>query len=116
MKLTNRKCETATREKDGASLLDKDLLDWAEYFLLGLKNQIEKIDSLRADLDYQTTKEFNHFSDGSVDGTDNTKALVGQLSDDTKLIVTTIQKLNTAISKAQYTDKMLDLKDKRIVF
>jgi len=33
----------------------------------------------RADLDYQTTKEFNFFSDGSVDGTDNTKALVGQL-------------------------------------
>jgi type I restriction enzyme R subunit len=30
----------------------------------------------RADLDYQTTKEFNYFSDGSVDGTDNTKALV----------------------------------------
>lgn len=70
----------------------------------------------RADLDYQTTKEFNHFSDGSVDGTDNTKALVKQLSDDTKLIVTTIQKLNTAISKAQYTDQMDELKDKRIVF
>lgn len=70
----------------------------------------------RADLDYQTTKEFNHFSDGSVDGTDNTKALVKQLTDDTKLIVTTIQKLNAAISKAQYTDKMADLKDKRIVF
>lgn len=70
----------------------------------------------RADLDYQTTKEFNHFSEGSVDGTDNTKELVKQLADDTKLIVTTIQKLNTAISKAQYTDKMADLKDKRIVF
>ncbi|MBU0627497.1 DEAD/DEAH box helicase family protein, partial [Patescibacteria group bacterium] len=49
----------------------------------------------RKDLDYQTTKEFNSFSDGSVDGTDNTQALVRQFGDDTKLIVTTIQKLNT---------------------
>jgi Fic family protein len=28
------------------SLQDKDVLAWAEYFLLGLKNEIEKIDSL----------------------------------------------------------------------
>ena len=70
----------------------------------------------RKDLDYQTTKEFNSFSDGSVDGTDNTQALVRQFSDDTKLIVTTIQKLNTAISKKQYLEKMEKLKDKHIVF
>lgn len=70
----------------------------------------------RKDLDYQTTKEFNSFSDGSVDGTDNTKALVKQFGDDTKLIVTTIQKLNTAISKKQYLSKMEKLQDKHIVF
>ncbi|MBX9808638.1 MAG: HsdR family type I site-specific deoxyribonuclease, partial [Flavobacteriaceae bacterium] len=70
----------------------------------------------RKDLDYQTTKEFNSFSKGSIDGTDNTKALVNQFTDDTKLIVTTIQKLNTAISKKQYLDKMTKLKDERIVF
>jgi type I restriction enzyme R subunit len=70
----------------------------------------------RKDLDYQTTKEFNSFSKGSIDGTDNTKALVNQFTDDTKLIVTTIQKLNTAISKKQYLDKMAKLKDERIVF
>ena len=70
----------------------------------------------RKDLDYQTTKEFNSFSDGSVDGTDNTKALVKQFSDDTKLIVTTIQKLNTAISKKQYLTQMEKIKDKHIVF
>lgn len=70
----------------------------------------------RKDLDYQTTKEFNSFSDGSVDGTDNTKALVKQFSDDTKLIVTTIQKLNTAISKKQYLSQMQELQDKHIVF
>jgi type I restriction enzyme R subunit len=51
----------------------------------------------RKDLDYQTTKEFNSFSKGSIDGTDNTKALVKQFTDDTKLIVTTIQKLGSLI-------------------
>jgi len=56
----------------------------------------------RNDLDYQTTREFNYFSEGSVDGTDNTAQLVKQLADNTKLIVTTIQKLNTAISKQYY--------------
>jgi len=70
----------------------------------------------RKDLDYQTTKEFNSFSQGSVDGTDNTKALVKQFGDDTKLIVTTIQKLNTAIKKVRYSQSMEKLKDKHIVF
>jgi type I restriction enzyme R subunit len=80
----------------------------------------------RKDLDYQTTKEFNSFSDGSVDGTDNTKNLVEQFAGsyktnkgehkDSPLIVTTIQKLNTAISKDKYLSKMAQLKDKKIVF
>ncbi len=70
----------------------------------------------RKDLDYQTTKEFNSFSKGSIDGTDNTKALVKQFEDDTKLIVTTIQKLNTAISKKRYLQKMQNLQDERMVF
>lgn len=70
----------------------------------------------RKDLDYQTTKEFNSFSKGSIDGTDNTNALVDQFEDDTKLIVTTIQKLNTAISKKRYLQKMQNLQDEPIVF
>ncbi|MBK6930016.1 MAG: type I restriction endonuclease subunit R [Saprospirales bacterium] len=70
----------------------------------------------RNDLDYQTTREFNHFSEGSVDGTSNTNALVRQFSDDTRLIVTTIQKLNTAISKPAYLARMEQLRDKRVVF
>ena len=70
----------------------------------------------RRDLDYQTTKEFNNFSGGSVDGTDNTKALVKQFTDDTKLLVTTIQKLNNAIGSERYTSQMEPLKEKRIVF
>jgi type I restriction enzyme, R subunit len=70
----------------------------------------------RKDLDYQTTKEFNSFSKGSVDGTDNTIQLVRQFTDDTKLIVTTIQKLNTAITKKHFLDRMEALRDERIVF
>lgn len=70
----------------------------------------------RKDLDYQTTKEFNSFSQGSVDGTDNTASLVKQFNDDTRLIVTTIQKLNTAINKQRYLEKMENLRDKHIVF
>ncbi len=70
----------------------------------------------RKDLDYQTNKEFNSFSKGSIDGTANTKSLVTQFADDTKLIVTTIQKLNTAISKKKYLSKMEKLQGEKIVF
>jgi len=70
----------------------------------------------RKDLDYQTTKEFNSFSDGSVDGTDNTGALVKQFADSTKLIVTTIQKLNNAITRERHLKVMDGMKDKHIVF
>jgi type I restriction enzyme R subunit len=70
----------------------------------------------RKDLDYQTIKEFDSFSKGSVDATNNTTALVRQFSDDTRLIVTTIQKLNTAVSKKRHAGKMDLLKDKKMVF
>ncbi len=70
----------------------------------------------RKDLDIQTTKEFNSFSDGSVDGTSNTNNLVNQLKDSkTKLIVTTIQKLDIAISRDSYTSQFTNLADERVV-
>lgn len=70
----------------------------------------------RKDLDYQTTKEFNSFCKGSIDGTNNTDTLVRQLTGDNKLIVTTIQKLNTAICKQRYVGKMETLRKERIIF
>ncbi len=70
----------------------------------------------RKDLDYQTTREFNEFSKGSVDGTEDTGTLVQQLGDGTDLIVTTIQKLNTAITGTRYERRMAHLRDKRVVF
>ncbi len=71
----------------------------------------------RKDLDFQTAREFNGFCKDSVDNTNNTHSLVRQLNDDSsKLIVTTIQKLNNAIIKERYLDKITHLQDKKIVF
>lgn len=70
----------------------------------------------RKDLDIQTTKEFNSFSDGAVDGTDNTRNLVKQLKDPNRtLIVTTIQKLDRAISREHYLKELKELADQKIV-
>lgn len=55
----------------------------------------------RSDLDNQTTKEFNNFEEGSVDGTDTTSILGKHLKDPKrKLLITTIQKLSNAISRS----------------
>jgi len=70
----------------------------------------------RKDLDYQTATEFNSFKPGAVDMTENTKSLVDQFSDNTKLIVTTIQKLNNAIKNSRYRKSMEHLQDKKMVF
>lgn len=71
----------------------------------------------RNDLDTQTIREFNGFKDGSVDSTTNTHNLVKQFGNpDNKLIVTTIQKLNNAVSSERHLLKMDNHRDKKIVF
>ncbi|MGF1889897.1 type I restriction endonuclease subunit R [Vibrio campbellii] len=82
----------------------------------------------RKDLDYQTALEFNAFAKGCVDSTDNTNMLFHQLIDkpikgkkvnenrNSKLVVTTLQKLNNVVTKKRYLNEMGALKDKRIVF
>lgn len=70
----------------------------------------------RNDLDYKTMIDFNEYKKDSVDVTNNTRALVNQLADGTKLVLTTIQKLNRAISKNRYSSKMEFLQDKKVVF
>jgi len=79
----------------------------------------------RKDLDYQTMKEFNAFKEGSVDSTVNTNSLVNQflgkfkdkkgVRKDSDLIITTIQKLNNAIS-GHYRKQLEPLKNERFVF
>ncbi|WP_087545245.1 type I restriction endonuclease subunit R [Acinetobacter sp. WCHA29] len=71
----------------------------------------------RNDLDTQTSREFNAFKAESVDSTDSTHTLVKQLDQrHDKLIVTTIQKLNRAISTDRYLEQINYLKDKKVVF
>jgi len=71
----------------------------------------------RKDLDYQTAREFNGFCKGSVDETTNTHTLVKQLNDNgTKLILTTIQKLNNAIMNPRHLSHVAHLQDKKFVF
>lgn len=71
----------------------------------------------RNDLDTQTAREFNAFKAESVDSTDNTSTLVNQLDQrHDKLIVTTIQKLNKAISTDRYLEYIDYLKEKKVVF
>lgn len=70
----------------------------------------------RKDLDIQTTKEFNSFSAGSVDGTNNTRNLVKQLKDkNRKLIVTTIQKLDIAIGRESYLEQFEYLRGEKVI-
>ncbi|WP_188050349.1 type I restriction endonuclease subunit R [Flavobacterium sp. GP15] len=69
----------------------------------------------RKDLDYQTMNEFNAFKKDSVDVTDNTQSLVRQLTDNTKLVLTTIQKLNNAVSD-RFKNSIEPLRHKKIVF
>ena len=71
----------------------------------------------RNDLDTQTSREFNAFKAESVDSTDSTHTLVKQLDQrHDKLIVTTIQKLNRAISTDRYLEYIDYLKDQKVVF
>lgn len=76
----------------------------------------------RKDLDRQTREEFNKFQENCVEENTNTGTLVRRmLSDDyaDKVIVTTIQKLSVALdssNKNNYKDRLIHLKDKRIVF
>lgn len=76
----------------------------------------------RKDLDRQTREEFNKFQENCVEENTNTGTLVKRmLSDDyaDKVIVTTIQKLGITLdssNKNNYKDRLIHLKDKRIVF
>ena len=70
----------------------------------------------RHDLDTQTKKEYDAFSPGAVDSTDDTRSLVKSLcKNETKLILTTIQKLNHAVQKARYSKDLQTVKDKNII-
>ena len=90
----------------------KTLTSFKVSQILAEESNIDKIIFVvdRKDLDYQTFKEFNSFSQGSVDATDNTKTLVKQLLGPDKLIITTIQKLSRAVARHKALEWVKDQK------
>ena len=85
-----------------------------------LVSEIEGIDKVmfvvdRHDLDTQTQSEYEAFEPGAVDSTDNTYELIKRLSGDSKIIITTIQKLNCAVTKDYYNKHLQALRDKKVV-
>lgn len=69
----------------------------------------------RHDLDTQTKSEYEAFEPGAVDGTDNTYELMRRLGGNSKIIITTIQKLNCAVTRDCYNKRLQDVRDKKIV-
>ncbi len=83
-----------------------------------LATQLEFIDKVffvvdRKDLDYQTMKEYQRFSPGSVNGSESTAGLKRNIDrEDNKIIVTTIQKLNNLMK----SESGLPIYQKQVVF
>lgn len=85
-----------------------------------LVSEIEGIDKVmfvvdRHDLDTQTQSEYEAFEPGAVDNTDNTRELIERLSGDSKIIITTIQKLNCAVTKDYYNKHLQEVRNKKVV-
>ncbi|MBB2145742.1 HsdR family type I site-specific deoxyribonuclease [Pedobacter sp. LMG 31464] len=70
----------------------------------------------RKDLDYQTNQEYDKFSKGCVSAADTTDDLIRKLNDPSvSIIVTTIQKLNNAITGRSIA-RMAKIQHQRMVF
>lgn len=69
----------------------------------------------RHDLDTQTQSEYEAFEPGAVDGTDNTYQLIKRLSGNSKILITTIQKLNCAVTREYYNKHLQNVKDQKVV-
>lgn len=85
-----------------------------------LVSEIDGVDKVlfvvdRHDLDTQTQSEYEAFEPGAVDGTDNTYELIKRLSGDSKIIITTIQKLNCAVTRDYYNKHLQEIRDKKVV-
>ena len=85
-----------------------------------LVSELDDVDKVmfvvdRHDLDTQTQSEYEAFEPGAVESTDNTDELVKRLQSNSKIIITTIQKLNAAVSKTWYSNKIETIRHSRIV-
>lgn len=85
-----------------------------------LVSELDDVDKVmfvvdRHDLDTQTQAEYEAFEPGAVDSTDSTDELVKRLHSNSKIIITTIQKLNAAVSKQWYSSHIEEIRHSRIV-
>ena len=85
-----------------------------------LVSEIDGVDKVlfvvdRHDLDTQTQSEYEAFEPGAVDNTDNTYQLIKRLGGKSKIIITTIQKLNCAVTRDYYNQHLQDVRDKKVV-
>lgn len=85
-----------------------------------LATEIDGVDKVlfvvdRRDLDTQTQSEYEAFEPGAVDSTDNTYELIKRLSGDSKIIITTIQKLNHAVTKDYYNKHLQKVCNQKVV-
>lgn len=85
-----------------------------------LASEIDGIDKVmfvvdRHDLDTQTQSEYESFEPGAVDNTDDTRELIKRLSGSSKIIITTIQKLNCAVTKDYYNKYLQEVRKQNIV-
>ena len=97
----------------------KTLTSYKLASILRDSGKIEKVFFLidRADLDEQTVDEYNSFEEGCVDNTENTRSLVSSLKDSSKtLIITTIQKMATALRSGKYDAVLDEYADRKCVF
>lgn len=85
-----------------------------------LVSELDGIDKVlfvvdRHDLDTQTQAEYEAFEPGAVDATEDTYELIKRFNSDKKIILTTIQKLNTAVKKEYYSKRIESMRDKKVV-
>lgn len=85
-----------------------------------LVSELDGIDKVmfvvdRHDLDTQTQSEYEAFEPGAVDNTDNTYQLIKRLSGDSKIIITTIQKLNCAVTRDYYNKHLQEVRNQKVV-
>ncbi|HBI7086072.1 TPA: type I restriction endonuclease subunit R [Clostridium perfringens] len=97
----------------------KTLTSFKASQLLADEDKVKKVFFLidRKDLDSQTVEEFNKFEKDCVDTTDNVRTLIKQIEDvNTRLIVTTIQKLARLLKSEKYAHRMDKYRDEKVIF
>ncbi len=101
--------KTLTSFKTATLLKQKNIIDREIYKCMFIVD--------RKDLDTQTVKEFNKFQEGSVETNENSQELIRKMLSENiknKVIVTTLQKFNSILTKR--AEELKGIKDKHFIF